>query len=96
MSLFLRLAFLVAGLVFAASLAVVLVVLLALWGLRAAWAGLTGRPVAPFVLRVHPFGAFGDLMRRAPPPARRPRTGGRGPAGGAADVSDVEPRPPSS
>lgn len=75
MNLLLRLALLAAGLVFAASLAFVLLVGAAAWALRAAFARLLGRPVSPFVARVHPKDAF----RR---PARRFPTGG--------DVTDVE------
>jgi len=90
MNFLLRLVLLIAGLVVAASLAVVLVALLAAWGLRAAWARLTGRPIAPFVARVHPFDRFDQMRRRAP------RAGAARKAGAAADVTDVEPRPPSS
>ena len=50
----LRLVLLAAGLVFAASLALMVLVLLAIWGLRMLWARLTGQPVTPFVMRVDP------------------------------------------
>jgi hypothetical protein len=43
-NLLVRLVLLIAGLVFAASLAIVAVLLLALWSLRALWCKLTGRP----------------------------------------------------
>ena len=79
MNLLLRLALLAAGLVFAASLAFVLLVGTAAWLLRAAVARLLGRPVTPFVVRMHPREAF----RR---PARRFPTGG--------DVTDVEIKSP--
>jgi len=79
MNLLLRLALLAAGLAFAASLAFVLLVGLALWSVRAVALRLLGRPVAPFVMRVHPRDAF----RR---PARRFPTGG--------DVTDVEIKSP--
>ena len=95
MSLFsfvLRLLLLVAGLVFALSLALAAVLVLLLWGLRALWAKLTGQRVAPFVMRIDPRGGFGRVYRgasaAAPPPAR---------ATGSAtlhDVTDVEPKTP--
>jgi hypothetical protein len=91
----LRLLLLAAGLVFALSLAIFLLLVLALWSLRAAWARLTGRPVMPFVMRVNPLDGFEQMMRRAPQPeaSRTPRAdaaaGVRRPPG---DVTDVEPR----
>ena len=87
---------LVTGLVFAASLLVVVVLLVAIWTLRAAWARLTGRPVTPFVMRMSPGRAFGDMMRRAPQASRTPRADmAAGPRARLADVSDVEPRSPA-
>ncbi|MDP2368833.1 hypothetical protein [Rhodoferax sp.] len=95
MSLFsfvLRVLLLVAGLVFALSLAVAAVLVLLLWGLRALWAKLTGQTVSPFVMRIDPRSGFGRVCRSGaaatPPPA---------PATGSAtlhDVTDVEPKPP--
>lgn len=38
------------GLLFAASLAVAALLLLAVWGLRMAWARLTGKPVTPWTV----------------------------------------------
>lgn len=94
----LRLALLAAGLVFAASLAVVFVFLLAAWGLRAGWARLTGRPVTPFIMRMGPGRAFGDMMRRAQRTAAPSRTPRADAAAGfrprVADVTDVDARPP--
>lgn len=66
MNLLLRLALLAAGLVLAASLAFVLLVGATAWALRAAFARLLGRPVTPFVVRVHPREAFGRPARRFP------------------------------
>jgi hypothetical protein len=90
-----RLVLLAAGLVFAVSLAAVATLAIALWGLRYAWARLTGRPVVPFVVRIDPRAGFGRVYRRpeqgaAPRPAepmrhQRPEIG---------DVTDVEPKPP--
>ena len=87
---------LVTGLVFAASLLAVVVLLVAIWTLRAAWARLTGRPVTPFVMRMSPGRAFGDMMRRAPQASRTPRADtAAGPRARLGDVSDVEPRFPA-
>ena len=46
-----RLFLLVAGLVFAASLGLAAALMLALWGVRAAWARLTGKPAMPSIIR---------------------------------------------
>ena len=89
MTFILRLVLFIAGLVFAASLAVAFLLLLLLWGLRAAWARLTGRPVSPFVMRINPRGGFDRMFRRAPQP-------GRAPGSRVDDVTDVEAKPPRS
>jgi len=91
----LRLVLLAAGLVFAASLALAVLVLLALWGLRMLWARLTGQPVTPFVMRVDPRSGFNRMYRGRPArpvneaapaePARRRAI---------ADVTDVEVKEP--
>jgi len=90
-----RVLVLAAGLVMAAVLACVFVLLLSAWLLRAAWARLTGRPVSPFATRMGPRGAFEEMMRRArPQPATRtPRADAAAMGRGRlADVSDVEPK----
>jgi hypothetical protein len=74
--LFLRLALLGVGLMFAASVLAISVLLLALWSVRALWLKLTGRPAAPFVMRFGPRDAFHRTYRA--------------PAGG--DVIEVEAR----
>jgi hypothetical protein len=81
---------LLAGLVFAASLAVVLVLVLALWGLRAVWARLTGRPIVPFAVRIHPLGGLGRAMRRGEAANRAPRANPLRGRLRTADVTDVE------
>ncbi len=79
--LLLRTVLLLLGLVFALSLLTVALLLLALWGLRALWARLTGRPVQPLMFTV---------LRRAPwQRFYRPGTARPGPD---ADVIDVESR----
>jgi hypothetical protein len=84
-----RLLFVVAGLIFALSLLVVMIVLLAVWGLRALWGKLTGRPVNPFVMRMNPRAGFDQVFRQAdrssPVPDKPPRRV-------VEDVTDVEPK----
>lgn len=96
LKLLLGLAGLAVGLVLAAVVAVLFLVLVTTWLLRAAWCRLTGRPVMPFAMRMRPVDLFGDALRRAgmqPGPSRTPRAdaaaGGRGRLG---DVTDVEPK----
>lgn len=81
----LRLLLALAGLVLLASLLAVALVLLAIWGLRALWARLTGRPVQPLVFTVLRRAQWERFYR--PGAAAAP----------AADVIDVEARavPPS-
>jgi flagellar biosynthesis protein FlhB len=87
MNLLLRSALILAGLIFAASLMIVVLVLLAAWGLRAVWCKLTGRPVNPFAMRMDPRSGFERVFRQHPSsavdsakPSRRVVT----------DVTDVE------
>ncbi len=56
------------GLVFAASLAVAVLLLAAVWGVRYGWGRLTGQPVRPWVMRFNPRGGF-DRFRAAGRPA---------------------------
>jgi hypothetical protein len=92
----LRAVLVAAGLVFAASLALVFVLVLSWWALRSAWARLTGRPVTPFVVGLGPRGVFDEMMRRAQARQGRPppRAGGASAVGrgSLADVTDVEPK----
>lgn len=92
LNLLVRVLLLLAGLVFGASLAAVAAAMFTLWGLRAAWASLTGRPVTPFIMRMRPFGAFDQMVRRTPAASRTPRADSI--SGRMADVTDVEPKPP--
>ena len=94
-----RLVLMVAGLLFAASLAVVVLLIAALWGLRYLWARLTGQPVLPFVMRVDPLGGFNRMYRARQ--QQDARTADDGPAATPGrerilDVTDVEPKPPRS
>lgn len=87
-----RLLLVAAGLLFAASLAVVFVLLLALWTVRAAWARLTGRPVMAFSVGMDPRRGFERMYRQAGQRSRAARADSfrRGRRGD--DVTDVEPR----
>jgi hypothetical protein len=96
------------GVVLFASLLVAVLLLALAWGLRAAWARITGRPVTPWVMRVDPRTGFRTMYRsterwssarRSAPPA--PGTADDDAAAasrrggvlpGAADVTDVEAR----
>ena len=93
----LRLVMVVMALIFAASLAVALVLLLTFWALRAGWARLTGQPVVPFVMRMDPRSGFSKVYRARrgmqQPLEQGPATPGRS---DAADVTDVEPKQPRS
>jgi len=104
----LRLVLFMTGLVFAASLAVAVLLLAAAWGLRYAWARLTGKPVTPWVMRFHPgagFQAYRAATQRAQAPsaadvvnARARGESARSPVvnlGGAGDITDVRARPAS-
>jgi hypothetical protein len=93
LSFLMRLFLVAAGLLFAASMAVAAVLMLVVWGVRAGWARLTGRPVMPFVVRIDPRGGFERMYRRARPGSPPSRANGvRGQRMG--DVVDVEPREP--
>ena len=62
-SLLLRLGLLAAGLVFAAALFAGICCIAALWGMRYAWAKVTGRPIIPLAVRIDPLGGFGRVYR---------------------------------
>jgi hypothetical protein len=79
----LRILLIVAGLVFAASLMVLMIVLLLLWCIRALWCKLTGQPVNPFAMRMGPRAGFDRFYGAKSTPRVRPRE---------ADVTDVEAR----
>ena len=61
----------VAGLVIFLSLLAAVLVLALAWGLRAAWARLTGRPVTPWTMRVDPRTGWSRFT--VPPSAGRLR-----------------------
>jgi hypothetical protein len=92
MTFVLRLFLFAAGLLLAASVAVAAVLMLAVWGLRAAWCKLTGRPVMPFIIRIDPRAGFERMYRRAAQESRTPRADGLAPGRRLVDVTDVEPK----
>jgi hypothetical protein len=106
MNFIFRLVLLLVGLVFAASLAVAVLLLAAVWGVRYSWARLTGRPVTPWVMRFNPRGGF-DRFRATgrqaePTPADVASARARGEAADSpvrlrdpGRVTDVQARPVS-
>jgi len=94
------------GLIFAAGLAVAVLLLAAMWGLRYGWARLTGQPVSPWVMRFNPRSGF-DRFRAAQQPAeptaadvvsaRARGESARSPValGDVGEVTDVAARPAS-
>lgn len=104
MNFIFRVILLLLGLVFAASLAVAVMLLAAVWGVRYAWGRITGKPVTPWVMRFNPRSGF-DKFRHATQPveptaadvanARARGESVRSPIaiGPADDVTDVRARP---
>ena len=88
MNFLLRLIFVIAGLIFAASLMVVMFVLLLAWGIRAIWCKLTGQPLVPFAMRMNPRAGFEQVFRRAD----RGAVDAKPPRRKLDDVTDVEPK----
>lgn len=91
----LRVGLFLAGLVFFASLLVAALLVLLVWLLRALWASLTGRPIAPWTFQFNRGAAWNRFYRR----------GGSGASGvppsrevfeaqvrEVNDVTDVEPK----
>lgn len=76
-----RLGLLLAALIFMASLLFVAGLLLALWLMRALWAKLSGRPVQPWVFKMHRADMWQRAYRGAGPGER-----GKAPV----DVIDAE------
>jgi len=96
MTLVFRFFLLAAGLLFAASLGLAAMLMLALWGIRAAWASLTGKPGMPFTIRIDPRRGFERMHRRAGSGRQTARANVVRPGRGPADISDVEPRTPQA
>ena len=92
----LRIVLLAAGLVVAASMAAAFLLVLALWGARAAWSRLTGRPAMPFIFRMDPRRGFAHMYRGDQAASRTPRADSVRPRRKILDVSDVEPKAPEA
>lgn len=93
MNFLLRLFLLAAGLVFAISAGIAALLMLAIWGIRAVWARLTGQAVTPFIVRVDPRRGFDAMYRRSEDESRTPRADSVvQPGRKIADVTDVEPK----
>ena len=93
LGLALRVVLVGAGLVFAAGLGVMFLVLLALWLLRALWARVTGKAVAPFIVRMRPREGFDRVFRHAGDPgSRTPRADAVRAGRGVGGVTDVDPK----
>ncbi|RZA14228.1 MAG: hypothetical protein EOP93_18965 [Lysobacteraceae bacterium] len=92
----LRLAFFAAGLVFAGAVLAAVMVVAALWGARAVWARITGKPVTPWVMRMDPragFRRFNEAARAPEPePTGAERAAERARSIVQDDVEDVKPR----
>ena len=89
MKYLLRILLVVAGLIFAASLMLVMLILLIVWALRALWFKLTGRVVTPFVMRMNPRAGFEQVFRQA---ERSEQASARASRRVLDDVTDVEPK----
>ena len=89
MNFLLRLILVIAGLIFAASLVVVMLILLAVWSIRAIWCKLTGRPLVPFEMRMNPRAGFEQVFKKAQSQAG---DSGKPPRRPLDDVTDVEPK----
>jgi hypothetical protein len=92
LSFLLRLFLIAVGLLFAASMALAFAFMLAVWGVRAAWYRLTGRPVMPFIIRIDPRRGFERMYRGTEAGSRRPRADSVQPRRKIVDVTDVEPK----
>jgi hypothetical protein len=89
MKYLLRFVFVVAGLIFAASLMLAMLVLLIVWSIRAFWRKLTGQPAMPFVMRMSPRAGFEQVFRQGQHQANTPAKPSRRVLD---DVTDVEPK----
>jgi hypothetical protein len=80
---------LIAGLIFAASLIMVMLVLLLVWSVRAIWFKLTGRSAAPFAMRMNPRAGFDQVFRSGQPHSSETA---KPPRRVVEDVTDLEPK----
>jgi hypothetical protein len=93
MNFLLRLFLLAAGLLFAVSAGLAALLMVGFWGARAVWGRLTGKPVAPFIVRIDPRRGFDAMYRGTTGDASRtPRADSVGAGRRISDVTDVEPK----
>jgi hypothetical protein len=93
MNFLLRLFLLAAGLLFAVSAGLAALLMVGFWGVRAVWGRLTGKPVAPFIVRIDPRRGFDAMHRgRTGDASRTPRADFVGGGRRISDVTDVEPK----
>jgi hypothetical protein len=96
MRLVLQLTLVVFALIFVASLLAAAALLAGVWSLRALWAKITGRPIAPWTMRMSPGAGWHQVFRageRWSPANRAARAAGGAEtrsARGTADVTDVQ------
>ena len=89
----LRLVVFAMGVLFFLSLVAAVAVLALVWGARALWARLTGRPVTPWVMRMDPRTGWSTVYRStARWTAKTPDEQRRGESAPAHDITDVVPR----
>ncbi|MFM7332332.1 MAG: hypothetical protein ACKO1L_11855 [Brachymonas sp.] len=90
MKYLLRFVFVIAGLIFAASLLVAMLVLLLVWSVRALWRKMTGQPISPFVMRMNPRAGFDQVFGRG---QQHASASDKPPRRVLDDVTDIEPKP---
>ena len=89
----LRLVVFACGALFFLSLVAAASVLALVWGARALWARLTGKPVMPWAMRMDPRTGWSTVYRStARWTAQRPDQPRRGEGAPAHDITDVVPR----
>jgi hypothetical protein len=88
MNFLLRFLLVIAGLIFAASLIALMLVLMIAWSVRALWFKLTGRSVSPFVMPLDPRVGFEQVLRQG----RNRHSETNQPRRKLDDVTDVEPK----
>lgn len=89
----LRLVVFAMGVVLFLSLVAAAAVLALVWGARALWARLTGRPVVPWTMRMDPRTGWSTVYRStARWTAQAPSAHRGGEPAGAHDITDVVPR----
>lgn len=99
MLMVLRLVLVAVGAVLALAVLCGVMVLFSVWAVKRAWARLTGRPVAPWVLRTDPMAVWRQTAGFRGRPAASPDSpGASAPAAGGGlkrslgDVTDVTPK----